>query len=208
MKIIKIYQGKNFLRILMYFIMLFSLACSPSYSKDIDMGVHFRDGDLRDFYFSISDYYRIPLKDVYVVKERYPFIIHEELPILFFIVREARVEPDLVIKYRRIGYSWVDIMIKFGLPPDRVFERYIVIDGPPYGKAWGYHKKHQRKVIVYKDTDIVELSNIKFITDYYHEKPELVVKAKKKHARYIDVHREFHYKNRDRFYGKDRNRNF
>ncbi|MCX8034000.1 MAG: hypothetical protein N3A00_01620 [Thermodesulfovibrio sp.] len=204
----KFYNRMNFIRFFIFLMLLFSLSCSPSYSKDIDMGMHFRDGDIRDFYFSISDYYRVPVRDVYVIRERYPFIIYEELPILFFIVREARVAPDLIVKYRRNGYSWFDIMIKFRLYPERVFERYIVTDGPPYGKAWGYHRKHQRRAIVYRDVDIIELSNIKFITDYYHEKPDVVVKAKKKHSRYIDVNREFYYKNKDKYYIKDKHRRF
>lgn len=188
--------------------LLFSLSCSPSYSKDIGMGMHLRDGDFREFYFSISDYYRVPVRDIYVIRDRYPFIIPEELPILFFIVREVMVKPDLIVKYRKSGYSWFDIMIKFRLYPERVFERYIVIDGPPYGKAWGYHKKYQRKVKIYRDVDIIELSNIKFITDYYHEKPEIVIKAKKKYSRYVDLHREFYYRNRDKHYIKDKHHRF
>lgn len=193
----KFYERKNYIMVLC-FGLLFSVACSPSYSKDIDMGLHFKDGDLRDFYFSISHYYRVPVKNVYIIKERHPFIIYEELPILFFIVREARVEPDLIVKYRKNRHTWFDIMIRFRLHPERVFERYIVVDGPPYGKAWGNRKKHRNTAIVFRDIDIIELSNIKFISDYYHTRPEIVIETKKKHSRYIDVHKEFHRKHKVR----------
>lgn len=206
MEKIKIDGRKVFFSAFIFLLMFFNLACTTSYSKDIDVGMNFRDGDLRDFYFSLSDYYRVPVRDVYILKERYPFITYEELPVLFFIVKEARVEPDLVIKYRKVGYSWFDVMIKFGLHPDRVYERYIIVDGPPYGKAWGYHKKNKNKVVVYRDIDIIELSNIKFITDYYHERPEVVVDVKKKHAKYIDVHREIHHKHKEKEYKEEKNK--
>ncbi|MDI1472432.1 hypothetical protein QI155_07775 [Thermodesulfovibrio sp. 1176] len=63
----------------------------------MDIEVSVRDGKMTDFYFSIGDYYRIP--------------------ILFLIVKEARVEPNLVIKLRRDGYRWYEIMLKFGSKP-------------------------------------------------------------------------------------------
>lgn len=196
MKIIKFNLKRGLLGVLPLFLIFLSLSCAPTYSKDIDVGVHLRDGDLRDFYFAISDYYRIPVREVYIMRERYPVITYEELPIFLLIVREARVEPDLIIRYRKVGYSWFDIMIRFGLNPDRVFERYIVVDGPPYGKAWGYYKKHPRKVLIIRDPDIIELSHIKFITDYYKERPERVIEIKRKYTSYIDVHREIHHKHK------------
>lgn len=198
MENLKLNGKRGLLRVLPLLLIFLSLSCTPTYSKDIDVGVHLRDGDVRDFYFAISDYYRVPIREVYVLRERYPVITCEELPIFFLIVREARVEPDLIIRYRKIGYSWFDIMIRFGLRPERVFERYIVVDGPPYGKAWGYYKKHPRKVLIIRDPDIIELSNIKFISDYYNERPERIVEIKRKYKSYVDLQREMHHKHKNK----------
>jgi hypothetical protein len=165
---------------------------SQSYAKDLDIGVSIRNDNLRDFYFSIGDYYSVPVEEVVVVKKRAPFILEEEIPILFLIVREAAVEPDLIIKLRRDGYSWHEIMLKFGLKPERVFEKYIVVYGPPYGKAWGYNKNHPRKVVILHDRDLIELSNIKFLSEYYYKRPEVVVEYKRKYPTYIDVHHVFY----------------
>jgi len=41
----------------------------------LDIGVSVRDGNLRDFYFSIGDYYSVPVEEVVVVKKRAPFIV-------------------------------------------------------------------------------------------------------------------------------------
>lgn len=195
MESISIFKSK-YLKFAVLLLVLFELSCSPSYSKDINVGMHSRNDDLKEFYFSISDYYRVPSRDVYLIRYENPFIRDDELPILFFIVNEAHVQPDIILRYRKIGYSWYDIMVRFRLKPERVFERYIIVEGPPYGKAWGYHKKKQKRVIAFRDVDIIEFANIHFITNYYGEKPEIVIETKKKYSRYIDVHREFYRKHK------------
>ena len=158
-----------------------------SYSKDIDIGVSITNGELRSFYFSLSDYYRVPEEKIIIIKKRYPVIIEDELPILLLIVREARVEPDIIIQLREKGYSWYDIMIRFKIYPEVVFKRYIIY-GPPYGKAWGHHKKK----IIYDDRDIIIFSNLKFLSEYYHEDPQIILKYKEKYPRFVDVHREIY----------------
>lgn len=105
-------------------------------AKDVNIGVSIGDGKLQHFYFSLSDYYRLPEERIIIIKKRYPIIVEEELPIVLLIVREAGVNPDVVIELRKRGYSWYDILIHFRLYPEVLFKRYIIY-GPPYGKAWG-----------------------------------------------------------------------
>jgi len=38
------------------------------------------------------------------------------------------------------------------------------------------------------DHDIIVLSNVKFISEYYQEPPEVVIKYKERHPRFVDVH--------------------
>lgn len=38
------------------------------------------------------------------------------------------------------------------------------------------------------DHDIIVLSNVKFISEYYQEPPEVVIKYKERHPPFVDVH--------------------
>jgi hypothetical protein len=166
------------------FVMLF-LFVLQGYASDVNLGISLSDGKLRSFYFSLSDYYGIPEEQIIILKKRYPIIIEEELPVILLIVREAGVSPDIIIDLRRRGFSWYDILIRFRIYPEVVFKRYIIY-GPPYGKAWGHHKKKKR--VVFIDDDIIALSNVKFISEYYRETPEVVIKYKEKYPKFLDVH--------------------
>ncbi|PMP94013.1 MAG: hypothetical protein C0169_07060, partial [Thermodesulfobacterium geofontis] len=149
----------TYLLILIPFLMFFNL--KSSYGKDVDMGFSIDNGKISHFYLSIGDYYRVPVEKIIIIKKRYPFIIEEEIPIIFFISEYRGIDPDVIISLRSRGYSWYNIMIHFGLYPERIFERYIIY-GPPYGKAWGYYKPYKKKkVIVFRDRDIIELANVK-----------------------------------------------
>lgn len=179
----------TYLLILMSLLIFFSL--KHSYGKDLDVGISMENGKISHFYFSIGDYYRVPVERIIIIKKRYPFILEEEFPIVFLISQHCRVDPDIIIELRSRGYSWYNIMIHFGLYPERIFERYIIYD-PPYGKAWGYYKyPKKRKVIVFTDRDIIELTNIKFLTEYYREKPEIIIDYRKKYPKYIEVNEIF-----------------
>jgi hypothetical protein len=168
-----------------------------SYGKDIDIGVSINDGKLSHFYFSVGDYYRVPVEKIIIIKKRYPFILEEEIPIIFLIHEYRGIEPDIIIQMRKKGYSWYDIMIYFGLYPDTLFRKYVVVYGPPYGKAWGYYKKHKReKIVIYDDRDIIELANIKFLTEYYHEDPKVIIEYKKKYPKYIEINEELFKKHK------------
>lgn len=159
-------------------------------AKDVNIGVSIGDGKLQHFYFSLSDYYRLPEEKIIIIKKRYPIIVEEELPIVLLIVREAGVNPDVVIELRKRGYSWYDILIHFRLYPEVLFKRYIIY-GPPYGKAWGYYK-HKKKKYIWVDDDIIALSNVKFLSEYYQEPPEVIFKYKEKYPKFIDLHYEIY----------------
>lgn len=160
------------------------------FTRDLDIGVSISDGKIRSFYFALGDYFRVPEERIIIIKKRYPVILEEELPVVMIISREANVDPDIIIELRKRGYSWYDIMIRFRVYPEVVFKRYIIY-GPPYGKAWGYHK-HKKKKVIFLDDDIIALANIKFISEYYREDPEIIIKYKEKYPRFLDVHYEIY----------------
>lgn len=174
----------------LWMILIFiALTVSITHAKNVDVGISVSDGKIRDFYLSISDYYRVPEREVIIIRERAHRITEEEIPVVLLISREAMVAPERIIELRKLGYSWYEIMIRYRVYPEVVFREYIIY-GPPYGKAWGHYKKKKKKHIKYTDRDIIALANIKFISEYYREDPKVVIKYKERYPSFVDVHYE------------------
>ena len=151
----------------------------------VDIGASFGPEGLRSFYFSIHEYFRVPEREVVVIRERR--IPDEEIPVVFFIAQKARVIPQTIIDLRLGGKSWMDITLRFGLSPEIYYVPVKVeVKGPPYGKAYGYYKNKPRKEwgkIVLKDADVINFVNLKFISEYHGYPAEEVIKMRsaKKH---------------------------
>lgn len=59
----------------------------------VDIGVSVGPGGLNTFYFSIQEYFRVPEREVLIVRERR--IPDEEIPVVFFIARGLVYFPGL-----------------------------------------------------------------------------------------------------------------
>ncbi len=161
-------------------------------AENVDIGISIRDDRIRSFYLAIGDYYRIK-----TIPPRYTVLHEEELPLLILISQYARVSPDVIVEMRRIGFSWYEIMIRYRVYPEVVFREYIAYYyGPPYGKALG-HKKHKKK-IKFKDRDLVELANIKFISEYYGERPYVVIEQRERYPNYIELNYVYYKEYKER----------
>lgn len=155
----------------------------------IDLGVSIGDEGIRSFYLSVGDYYRVPEREVIIVRERR--IPDEEIPVVFFMARKARVAPAAIIDLRLSGLSWMDITIRYGLSPE-IF--YVPVEvakiGPPYGKAYGYYKnkpKKEWKKMKFSDADIVDLVNLRFISEHYKYPPEQVIRMRSEGKKFIVI---------------------
>ncbi len=145
------------------------------------------------FSFSVSNYYRVPEREVIIIRER--GIEEDELPVVFFIAKRARVSPDVIIRMRLSGYSWMDISLHFGIGPEVYYVpvKETVIVGPPYGKAYGHYKKYPRHrwhMIRLDDDDIVNLVNLRFISEYYGIPPHEVIKMRAEGKRFVVMDKE------------------
>lgn len=144
------------------------------------------------FSFSISNFYKVPEKEVIIIKER--GIPEEELPVVYFIARKARVKPATIIDLRLKGLSWMDISLKYGITADVYYVPVNVEVGPPFGKAYGHYKKypkHKWKEIRLDDEDIVNLVNLKFISEYHRVEPDVIIMEKSKGKKFIVLDKEF-----------------
>ncbi|MGB9667602.1 MAG: hypothetical protein ACPLSJ_02095 [Thermosulfidibacteraceae bacterium] len=174
--------------ILLILVILMIALPTTARSKNIDVGISIKDDKIHAFYLAIGDYYRVPEREVIIIKKRYPVIYEDEIPLVMLISKYGRVSPETIIELRRANFSWYEIMIRYRVYPEAVFRDYICY-GPPYGVAWGYHKKHKHKCKIkkLKDRDLVELANIKFLAEYYGESPEVIVKYREKTPSYIEI---------------------
>jgi hypothetical protein len=160
----------------------------------VDFGISIADGELRNFYLAVSSHYRIPGEEVVAVKERYRFR-NEELPVVYYLAARARVKPSAIIDLRMSRMSWLNISLHFGLTAD-IFFVPLTVDkvGPPYGKAYGYYKKYRPKKewnkIVLSDSEVVDLVNLRFVSEYHRLAPDEVIKMRGQGKNFVNINAE------------------
>lgn len=174
---------------------LAGIACSLAVSSRIsaatqwDVGVSGGDHGIDGFHLSIGEYYHVPEREVIVVHER--GIPEEELPVVFFIAERAHVRPQAIVVLRDRGMSWMDITLHFGLSPEIYYVpvRY----GHPNGHAYGYYKNHHRedwKRMHFRDRDIVNQVNLRFISDHHGYAPEKIMKYRSDGKSFTRIHQD------------------
>jgi hypothetical protein len=141
-----------------------------------------------NFHVAVSNYYQVPEREVVVVRERR--IPDEELPVVFFIAQRAHVAPARVVDMRLHGDSWWDISVRFGLGADVYYVPVAVRTGPPYGRAYGHYKKPRKEwnAIVLTDGDIVNLVELRFMSEHYHVAPERIVELRERDVDFVTIH--------------------
>ncbi len=156
----------------------------------VSAGISITDEGVKSFYLAIGQTYRVPEREVVVIRERR--IPDEELPVVFFIASRARVKPEVVVDLRLSGKSWMDITLHYHLRPS-VY--YIALDcdpGPEYGRAYGHWKRPRKEWnrIRFEDDDIVKMVNLRFVTNHYGLKPSEVIRLRGEHRDFVRVNHE------------------
>ena len=154
-----------------------------SLSAQVQAGAVFSGDGLRSFYLSVGNYYQVPEREVVVVRER--AVPPDEVPVVFYVAQRARVAPAVILDLRRRGLSWADVAVHFRLDPDIYYFR----GGPPYGKAYGYWKKHPPR-----DAEVIDAVNVHFLSDYHRVSPDVVRAERSRGSSYAVVARNFEAK--------------
>jgi len=178
--------------LILIFICLFVFVAVCAHAQQVNVRVSIEEEGLRSFTFAVGDYFRVPEREVVVIRERR--ISDEEIAVVLFIAARARVAPSVVIDLRLGGRSWMDITLYFKLSPE-IF--YVPVKGevkgPPYGKAYGYYKNKNRKYwgkIVLSNPEIINLVNLRFISEYHRFPPEEVIKMREWGKSFIVINDE------------------
>ncbi len=189
-------RWENVMRKLLIFSIALFLIQGTVQAQDtqVDFGISVADGELRSFYLAVSSHYRVPGEEVVAVKERYRFR-NEELPVVYYLAARARVKPSAIIDLRMSRMSWLDISLHFGLTPEIFFVPLTVEKvGPPYGKAYGYYKKYRPKKewnkIVLSDSEVVDLVNLRFVSEYHRLAPSEVIKMRGQGKNFVNINAE------------------
>lgn len=155
---------------------------------DVNAGISVDSDGLKSFYVAVGEEYQAPEREILVAREHK--ITDDELPVLFFIANRAGVESKAVLDLRLSGLSWMEVSLHFGLRAN-VF--YIDVPGefgPPYGKAFGHFKnrsRRQSREIRLGDPDIINLVNLRFMSERYSWSPEKVIKMRENGESFVAI---------------------
>ncbi len=167
---------------------LVCLGAAQSRAADISAGVTIDEDGLKGFYLAIGDHYQVEEEKIVIVKKRN--ILDEEMPVVFFLSKRAGVSPEVIIKLRLGGKSWMEITADFGLSAEIFYIPLKADPGPPYGKAYGHFRNRERSEwgrIWLTDIDIVNFVNLKFLSEHYDYSPDEIVKMRRDGVNFIDI---------------------
>ncbi|MCK4631806.1 MAG: hypothetical protein KAT79_00980 [candidate division Zixibacteria bacterium] len=156
----------------------------------LDFGISIDNDGVKGFYVAIGDHYKVAEKEVVVIKKRQ--LPDNEYPVVFFIARRVGVSPDMVVKLRLGGQSWMQIAWHFGLDADAFYVPIEGNPGPPYGKAYGHFKKRKKsewRTIRLSDVEIVNFVNLRFVSEHYGYSPSEVIKLRGGGKKFSDIHK-------------------
>jgi len=145
--------------------------------------------NIGNFHVAVANYYQVPEREVIVIRERR--IPDDEIPVALFIARHAGVPWGRVVDMRLRGDSWWNISVRLGVQPDVYYVPVTVVSGPPYGRALGHYKNKHRKqwsTIVLTDADVVNLVELRFISEHYHVAPERVIELRERDVDFVTIH--------------------
>jgi hypothetical protein len=163
-----------------------------SMAAQADAGAVFSGDGLRSFFFAVGNYYNVPERDVAVIHDR--AISPDDIPVVFYVAQRAHVAPAVVVDLRRSGSSWADVAFHLRLDPGI----YYFSGGPPYGKSYGYWKKHPPQ-----DEEVIDAVNVHFLADYHRVSPDVVWTERSRGRSYVVVAHDFDAKSHGKGHEKD-----
>jgi hypothetical protein len=164
------------------------IGMAESTRADIDAALSITDGRISSFYLAIGDHYRVPEREIIVVKKRE--IPDDELAVVFFVSQRAGVSPGIIVDLRLGGKTWMEITSHFSLTAEIYYVAIEKVSGPPYGKAHGYFRNRNRNEwhnIRLSDVDIINFVNLKFIATHYGYTPDEVVRMREQGQSFMAI---------------------
>ncbi len=150
------------------------LATASRAGFDVSFGVNVPGSDEARLFFSISSRYFD--RDARVVDDwGHRFPNPDDLAVFLHVCSRTRLSPDVVFAYRRQGLAWYEVGLRAGLPVDVWYVPVVRDPGPPYGRAYGHWRKHQRNpryAVRLSDRQVRDLVAVRMAHEYYGVAPE------------------------------------
>jgi hypothetical protein len=173
--------------------------------EDIKIGgVTIKGEDAQKFYNIVGDYFGLKQDQLAVAQKL--GLSPEEMPVAIMIAQKAHVDPAAVIAQRLAGKSWLEITRNYKLSPE-IFYAPVKEppSGPPYGHAYGYYKNKDKQdwnKVELKDDEVVNLVNLKVISEHYECAPEEVMKMRSSGRNFVTINKDVEVKTKEKG-GKD-----
>lgn len=145
---------------------------------DVTLGMGLSD-DQRVFLNVTNDYFAQPPAVAMALVQRAPSPV-DDFPVILLLARAGRRSPEDILRLRTEYLSWSDIMFRLNISPAALFTGINRDPGPPYGKAWGYWKKHPRERLVIRDRDVVGLAKLQVASGRHHVSPYTLIAERNK----------------------------
>lgn len=160
-----------------------------------------KNGGLDSYHLSMGNYFNVAEKEILISAKKN--IHEEELPVVFFTAQKTGMAPQVVVGLRAEGMSWMKIAQHFNLSP-RIF--YVPVAGKvkytPYKKIYEYYQGNKSRITL-SDTDIVNLVNLKFMSDHYGHDPQEVILMRSKGKTFPDIDDTFKQEKEDMHWDAD-----
>lgn len=162
---------------------------------------------LPPFHLAISEHFKVPEPDILKIRDRH--IPDEQIPVVLFLAAMAHVPPLAIIDLRLAGKTWLDISLRFGFGPDIFYVPVKeVVKGPPFGKAYGHYKnkpKKDWKNIALDDDDVVNLVNLRFLSEFHKYSPEDIIRMRTQGKNFVTINERVREEKVRREQGKSKN---
>lgn len=143
-------------------------------ASNFGFGVSGSENGIDSFTLSIGNYFGVTQQHVRGVGRYVP---REHMSVVYFLARQSHQNTSHIVNLRHQGLSWWDISLRLGLNP---YILYQVRDSQSYG-----YQNDRRAHL--QDSEIADFVNVRFISDYHHVKPQIVMQRHHQGERYEHI---------------------
>lgn len=150
-----------------------------------------KDENKSDFYSGLGDYFRLPDSVVRAIHERR--VPEDELAVVFFLARQAAIQPEDVTDLRLLRKSWMELTAHFGLTAEIYYVPLTSDPAPPFARPYALYKTQPRnlwKRIILEDSDILNLVNLRFVSTYFKVPTSEVIRLRAQNKSFAAIVKE------------------
>lgn len=132
----------------LFFVLFFALAAAAGHAQMV-----INVGNTTDWQGYMNGYYGVPPQTAVVYENQLGS--WQDVATALFIAKVAHTTPERIIALRQAQTPWATIAQDVNVSPDVLYvppvDNTVYRQGPPYGHAWGYWRKHSTSPVVFTD---------------------------------------------------------